>query len=65
MEMEKWYRGTSLKEDISLLCDKNNQDRNFINILVMNIILKYLATYLGVFSTNVNEVKSKVEKVMN
>ena len=62
---EYYSEKTSLYEDVENLVIINENNRDEINVLVLNIVLKYLTSYLDIQETSIENIKLRVQEILN
>jgi len=65
MKLEEYYNdSTSLYEDVEELVGIDKESRDQLNILVLNIVLKYITEYLEISERPIDLIKKRVHKIM-
>lgn len=65
MKLNEYYEeGSSLYENVEELTAIDANKRDEINVLVLNVVLKYLTSYLWIKETNIESIKNKVHELL-
>ena len=68
IKLNEYFTGDPMQEDFERLCNPEldfETDREKVNVLALNLIIKYLAAYLEVAHTDISAIRSKVNRIID